>query len=465
MNNGRGQFSKQDRVYETGRGPICNVDVLGSLCYFSDMELTNETKYKLLNNISQLIRDTLDLDDILNHFLDMVQPFLDYDAAGIFILNQDLIHPHNVNPRDQIAGIVMRGYDIPPSTIDPMLVEGKGIIGYVIKTGKYVVAPDVGKDPHYVIGHIGTLSEVVVPIVRKERVIGALNLESNKLDAYSDGDVEVLQFFADAASISIDKAMLHRQILEKKLIEKQMELAQFVQSCLLPNSPPDVPGYDIAGTCIPTYKIGGDYFDYFELPNGELGIVVADVSGKGIPAAMIMTAFRALLRTLVLSDSEPIHVIDTLKNMIPDFIGEMNFVSSVYGILNPSNGNFKYVNCGHWPPIIFHTDGTAEKSMDICPVLSGAFIDMPYHTLKTDLKEGDLLLLHTDGVTEILNSEGEELGIGRLEAVVKRSLGLTSSEIISNIIQATQEFSGSDNFTGDYTLVVVQRNRCSKNRP
>jgi len=423
------------------------------------MELTNETKYKLLNNISQSIRDTLDLNDILNQFLDMVQPFLDYDAAGIFILNQDLVHPHNVNPRDQIAGIVMRGYDIPPRTIDPMLVEGKGIIGYVIQTGKYVVAPDVGKDPHYVIGHIGTLSEVVVPIVRKERVIGALNLESNKLDAYSDGDIEFLQFFADAAAISIEKAMLHRQILEKKLIEKQMELAQSVQSRLLPDSPPDVPGYDIAGTCIPTYKIGGDYFDYFELPNGKIGIVLADVSGKGIPAAMIMTAFRALLRTIVLSDSEPIHVINTLKKLIPDFLGEINFVSSIYGILNPSNGSFKYINCGQYPPKIFKPDGTIEKSMDICPVLCGAFMDMTYHTLKTELKKGDLLLLHTDGVIETVNSKDEELGIDRLETVVKRSLGLTSSEIIGNIIQATQEFSGLENFTDDYTLVVVRRDR------
>lgn len=427
--------------------------------YYSAMELTAENKYKLLARISHTVRDTLDLDEILNHLLDMVQSVLDYDAAGIFILNEDLVYPRDVRPRELIAGLAMRGFDIPPPTVDPMLASGKGIIGHVIRTGESVVASDVRKDSHYIEGRKSTLSEIAVPIVRKERVIGALNLESDTLAMYSESDVEVLRFFADAASISTEKAMLHLQLLEKKLIEEQLRLAQHVQSRLLPGSRPDIFGYDIVGTCIPTYEIGGDYYDYFKLPGGELAIVVADVSGKGIPAAMIMTAFRALLRTQARSGSGPEDVIKTLNHLLPDFIGEANFVTSVYGVLNPPDGRFEYINCGHYPPILFRADGSVERLKDRSPLLSWVLEDVSYHSVKVTLAEGDLLLLHTDGVIEVMDSDDGEFGVERLEAVVQRSLRSTASEIIRNIIQATRDFSGSEYFADDFTLVVLQRNR------
>ena len=325
------------------------------------MNLKAEAKYKLLARISHEIRDTLDLDETLNHLLDMVRSVLTYDAVGIFVLNQDIIEPHRKKARGLIGGIAIRGYDIRPPSIDPMLSAGKGIVGHVIKTRETVVAPDVRRDSRYIAGRKGTLSEIAVPIVRDERAIGALNLESNKIGAYSHSNLEFLQFFADAAAIAIEKAMLHRQILEKERMEEQMKVAHQVQSRLLPENSPNVSGYDIAGICISTYEIGGDYFDYLRLPNDMLGIVVADVSGHGIPAALIMTAFRALLRTQAQYDSRPEHIARALNRMLPEFIGDENFVTSVYGVLNPCDGRFAYVNCGHNAPMLFRADGSVEQ--------------------------------------------------------------------------------------------------------
>jgi sigma-B regulation protein RsbU (phosphoserine phosphatase) len=421
------------------------------------MELTAETKYRLLAQISHKVRDTLDLDEILNHLLDMVHSVLDFDAAGIFVLNQDLVHPRNKRPRDLIAGIVMRGFDIPPPSIDPMLAMGKGIIGHVIRTGECVVAPDVRKDTHYIEGRKTTLSEVTVPIVRNERAIGALNLESDVIGTYNDGDLEVLRFFADAAAISVEKAMLHRQILENRLIEQQLRLAQNVQSRLLPSKPPKVPGYDIAGICIPTFEIGGDYFDYFMLPDGAIGFVIADVSGKGIPAALIMTAFRSLLRTQARGGSGPAHVVNTLHRLLPDFVGEAEFVTSVYGILNPPEGYFRYANCGHNLPILFRAGGGIERLGISGPLLSGALGDVSYVAFEVLLAPGDVLLLYTDGVVEVESVEGEEFGAGRLEAVIQRSIDLPVTEIIHEIVKATREFSGSEHYRDDFTLVIVRR--------
>ncbi|MBN2184487.1 MAG: SpoIIE family protein phosphatase [Candidatus Krumholzibacteriota bacterium] len=423
------------------------------------MKLTAENKYRLMTRISHSIRDTLGLDEILNHLLNMVQSVLDYDAVGIFVLNEDIVYSRDRHPHSLIAGLAMRGFDMPQPTVDPMLVSGKGIIGHVIRTGESVIASDVREDPRYVEGRKGTLSEIAVPIVRKKRVIGALNLESNTVAKYIENDLEVLRFFADAASISIEKAMLHRQLLDKKLIEEQLKTAQHVQSRLLPDSHPDISGYNIVGTCIPTYEIGGDYYDYFKLPDGDLAIVVADVSGKGIPAALIMTAFRALLRANARSGSGPKDVIKTLKHLLPDFMGESNFVTSVYGVLNPAAGSFEYVNCGHHPPILFRSNGNVERLKDRNPLLSSALEDISRHSVKVSLAEGDLLLLYTDGVIEVIDNDGNEFGADRLEAVVQSSLRSTVSDIISNIIRATHDFAGTEYFTDDFTLVVLQRNQ------
>ena len=421
------------------------------------MELTAETKYQLLAQISHEIRDTLDLDEILNHLLDMVGSIVQYDAAGIFVLNEDLVFRGNNRPRELIAGISLRGFDARPNGIDPMLREGKGIIGHVIKTGECVVAPDVRVDPHYLEGRKQTLSEIAVPIVRNSRAIGTLNLESDRTDAFGCSDVEVLRFFADAASISIEKAMLHRQILEKERLDEQLKVASNVQARLLPESSPVIPGYEIAGTCLSTYEIGGDYFDYIDLPDGGLGIVVADVSGHGIPAALIMAAFRALLRTQTRIDPDPAHIADAMKRLLPDFTGEANFVTCVFGVLNPADGEFSYVNCGHISPMLLRADGRIEELKPGGPIFSGVIEHESYRECKTVIAPGDTLVLYTDGVVEVMNEQQEEFGAGRMMEIFRRSCGMTVEETIGEIVRATQEFAGSESSEDDFTLVVVRR--------
>jgi len=202
-----------------------------------------------------------------------------------------------------------------------MLTLGKGIIGDVISSASSLVVPDVLKDAHYVEGRKGTRSEIAVPILRNDRAIGAVNLESDLLNAYDESDLEVLQFFADAAAIALEKAMLHRQLLEKELLDKQLQIARDVQMKLLPLANPDIPGYDIAGVCIPAEEIGGDYYDYMQLPQGNLGIVAADVSGHGIASALTMTAFRGLLRTCTQGKLDPAKIAREINQLMPAHAG------------------------------------------------------------------------------------------------------------------------------------------------
>jgi sigma-B regulation protein RsbU (phosphoserine phosphatase) len=385
-----------------------------------------------------------------------VKTVLEYDAAGIFVLNQDLVHGRHETPREMIAGISRRGFDPGPPEEDAMLMHGQGITGFVIRSRQSVVVPDVRHDPRYVQGRRATLSEITVPIILNDRAIGALNLESDQVSAYTNDDVEVLQFYADAAAISIEKAMLHKQLLEQELIGKQLETAREVQASLLPHRAPDLPGYDIAGICIPAEEIGGDYFDYIPLSRNRLGLAVADVSGHGIPSALVMTAFRALLRTKARGKMGPVNIANTINRLLPEFTGDNHFVTVLYVILDTSSGNLTYISCGHPPPLLLRTEGGVEK-LDQQNTALGVFQNLHFVDAQIQMTAGDILVLYTDGVIELMNQGGEVFGVQRLLQVIRENQVLAVADLIGKVIEAAQGFSGSHGFLDDLTLVIVRR--------
>jgi sigma-B regulation protein RsbU (phosphoserine phosphatase) len=418
--------------------------------------LTAETKYRLLLQIAQSLSGTLDLDEILNHLLDLVREAIPYDAAGVFVLTGEDPALKRGHPRQLIAGMAARGFPPRPSEDDRMLRLGQGIIGHVIRTGEFVVAPDVALEPKYVVGRTSTRSEIAIPIVMHRRTIGALNLESDALHAYSDADVEVLRFFSNAAAISIEKAMLHRQVLERRYIQGQLQIAQEVQRRLLPRENPGLPGYDIAGISLPTFDIGGDYYDYIPLPDGRLGLVVADVAGKGIPAALIMSTFRALLRTCARRGQSVSEAVGEVNGMLVESIGLPAFVTSVYGVLEPGSGRFTYANCGHNAPLIVRAGGAVDRLDSSGPFL-GVFDGTTYVEQQTRLEPGDVLLLYTDGAVELERDTGEEFGTDRLVSLASATRERDAAETIHAVVEATREFTGAPVYEDDFTLVIVKR--------
>ena len=419
------------------------------------MKLTTEQKYKLLLEISQKIRDTLDPDEIMAHLLDTIQTVLHYDAAGIFVLTQNILQDRQVTSQNVIAGMCWRGYDPLPKT-DEMLTLGKGIIGHVISTGNSLVVPDVRLNEYYVEGRKSTLSEITVPILRNERALGALNLESDQLGAYDHSDLEVLQFFADAAAITLEKAILHRQLLEKELLDKQIQIARDAQLRLLPKQNPQIGGYDIAGVCIPAEEIGGDYYDYLATRRGYLGIVVADVSGHGIASALAMTAFRGLLRTHANRKLSASSIGQMINQLLPDFTGDSHFITMSFGIINLETDHMTFVSCGHPPALLIHMDGRTTTLKTNGPAL-GIFNKVNYENETVLISNGDTLVMYTDGVMELENPEGENFGITRLKEVINKNKHSTATALIQQVIREAQKFTGFETFLDDFTLVIIKR--------
>ena len=417
--------------------------------------LSPEAKYRLLLKLSQEIGRTLDLQEVLGYLLESVRTAVAYDAAGVFVLNRSVQLGQEAGGR-MIAGMATLGFDDTPRDEDPMLRRGEGIIGHVISTGQTVIAPDVRIDPHYIQGRVGTLSEIAVPIVSGGSVIGALNLESSALDAFSEADVEFLEFFAVAAAISIERAVLHREMLEKNRIEQQLSIAKEVQMALLPAADPVLDGYDIAGTNVPTWEIGGDYFDYLPQPDGRLGVAIADVSGKGVPAALIMATFRAALRAQRVRDIPLDAIAGRLNRILLDSMDSSRFVTAFYGLLEPRTGALAFANCGHNPPLLLRAAGSRDVLASGGPAL-GMWHAATFVPGAASIHPGDVLVLYTDGVIEVMNGAGEMFGVVRLENVIRRRGHDSSRALVEAVVEATRAFAGRAGYEDDFTLVVIKR--------
>jgi len=419
------------------------------------MNLSIEQKFKLLFEISQKTSDTLDLDEIMVQLLDTIKSVVDYDAAGIFVLNQAFSQGTGLSSKNLIAGMSFRGYGQLPNG-DDMLTHGKGIIGFVITNNTSLVVPDIRLDEHYVEGRSETLSEIAVPIQVNNQSIGAVNLESDQLGAYNESDLSILQFFADAAAIAIEKAILHRQLMEKELLDKQLQMAKDVQTHLLPMSDPVIPGYDISGICIPAEKIGGDYYDYLYLHGGKLGIVVADVSGHGISSALVMSAFRSQLRTYTHGSDSPAQIACLINERLPEFTGGNHFITMIYGLLDTTLGKLTFTRCGHPSPTLIHSDSSSEVLHVNRPAF-GIYRKVQYMDETKILSPRDILVIFTDGVVDTEDQSGEAFGTKRLMAAVTKYRNLPAKALIQEIINQTRIFNDFQPFQDDFTLVIVKK--------
>lgn len=407
--------------------------------------LSTETKFQLVQEITRKISTSLDLDEVLSLIIDTVRSFVPYDSAAIYILE--------TNGRDsRIRAHVHRGYDM--SSMERLLKMGEGFVGWVVENGGGVIIPDVRTDTRYVRANALSLSEIVAPIIANQRIIGAFNLESQALDTYKAADLEVLTFFASTVAISIEKALLHQERLEKRRLDSELAVARQVQRSLLPDRDPDIPGFDISGITVPCEEISGDYYDFIAFPNHQLGIALADVSGKGVPAALIMASFRASLRAQVRNDFALRDIMRKVNYLLWESIASYQYVTGIYGVLDPYSRRLSFSDAGHNPMIILHKDGTYEEASCGNTVL-GIFEDRDYSECFRVLNPGDLLALYTDGVTEA-NRDGVEFGIPGIIATLRKLRHLPSRDIARGLYADVMEYSGQTVLDDDLTVVIIK---------
>lgn len=417
--------------------------------------LSTIDKLRMLLDITKTISQSFNLQEVLNIVMDTLDSLIPYDAAGIFVL--DCKEKADTNAGDEpceMQAESVRGYDI-DELRELHLKVGEGFIGHVALSGKPIISPDVGSDPIYVNARSETRSEMVAPIISNDEVIGVFDLESDQLNAYSTDDLEVLMMLSSQVAIIIEKVMLHEQLIEKKRLEGQLEVARQVQLELLPAGDPKVAGFDISAYNFPTEEVSGDYYDWVQIYEDQIGLIIADVSGKGVPAALLMAFLRASLRAAIHIGYAVQISMAKVNYLLWESIERNQFVTGFYGILDAGNRTLIYSNAGHNPPLLLDAEGNG-RYIERGGLPLGMFRDTRYHQYYLSFKPGDVLVLYTDGVTEANNPTGEEFGRDRLAEAVRAAANLPARNLITSVHNEVSKWTDGRGASDDITFFVIK---------
>jgi sigma-B regulation protein RsbU (phosphoserine phosphatase) len=338
---------------------------------------------------------------------------------------------------------------------------GHGLAGTVAATGEPEIIHDAYSDPRFdqstdQRSGFRTRSMLVAPIrSRDDRIVGVLQLLNKTNGSFGRRDLDFLASISDHMAIAMENARMHVQIVEKQRMERELQLGREIQSRLFPQPPSDISGIELAAQSIPCYEVGGDYYDFLELPNGDLGLVIGDVSGKGVSAALVMSSLQAALRTAAPMESDLAMLVARLNALIHRMARGRKYVTFFLGRYDPSSGTMHYVNAGHNPPML-------ASNGEITPIEStgrpiGILPDSIYGSGSVVIPRGSTLFLYTDGLNEAANEAEEEFGNERLIELFLRAEQLPAENIHAEIFDELTKFENGAPATDDKTLVVVRR--------
>jgi sigma-B regulation protein RsbU (phosphoserine phosphatase) len=249
-------------------------------------------------------------------------------------------------------------------------------------------------------------------------------------------------------------------------LQQELEIARHVQMAILPQAPPQLPELDLDGRMVPAKEVGGDFYDYFTIDAERIGIVVADVSGKGVPAALFMAITRTLLKATALFIPSPAACVERLNNLLAAENEQMMFVTLIYGVIEPRTGRFTYTNAGHNHPYRIDATGGLAPLPATGGMAAAVMEDVAYREATLQLEPGDTIFLFTDGVTEAIDSEDREFGTASLEAVLGReAAGSAVREVGEKVIEAVRVFAGDAPQADDITCVTLRFHGCSGRLP
>jgi serine phosphatase RsbU (regulator of sigma subunit) len=300
-------------------------------------------------------------------------------------------------------------------------------------------------------------SFMAVPLQTGDRVIGLIYVDNGTvLRAFSQEDLDLLTVMANVAAVRIEHARLALIEQSEKLMESELAQASEIQRGLLPTRAPALEGYELAGLNLPCRTIGGDYYDFLPYKDGRLGLVVGDVSGKGLPAALLMSSLEARVQMLVETSPDPASALTNLNRNFAARCPVGRFITFFYGLLDAATGMLSYSNAGHNYPLLLRANGKVEQLSESGMVL-GIFPSTQYELMETKLERGDMLALFSDGVTEASTVEGTEFGEAGLADFLDTRRSQPCSATVDALVSHVKGWSGGASFADDFTVVLLRR--------
>jgi sigma-B regulation protein RsbU (phosphoserine phosphatase) len=296
-------------------------------------------------------------------------------------------------------------------------------------------------------------------MVAKGKSVGVMSINTREAHRWEPDELRFMQLIVNQIALAIETARLHEEEVARERIEEELAVGRNIQLSLLPKDPPEIAGWEFAATYKAARQVSGDFYDFFTLPGneGRIGMVIADVVDKGVPAALFMALSRTVIRTMALSGRAPASALKKANQLILKDSRASLFLTAFYATLNPQSGSLKYANAGHNRPMWLQADTGECHDLTAEGRLLAVLDTLELEEREITLKNGDFLVMYTDGVTEAMNLESEVFGEKRLKSIVERSVGVSAQAMLNGIMQAVSEFVTDAPLSDDLTLVVVRR--------
>ncbi len=430
---------------------------------------------QFLNRLGEAMTRTTDLDEMLRMILRFGIEATDAQGGALFLLyrrrrillarvTEGTFPPLRRPTHTTFTKILSKARYIEEALRHTPYPIDDGVLGEVVSTRQPVLIEDASLDerlPKYEEPELELRTLLAVPLVFRDEVLGVLTVVNKRSEpSFHDTDRSLLASLAEQAAVSVEGARVYRAAADRERIDRDLQMAREVQQILIPREIPRLPGLDCAGLSEPAQQVGGDYYDVFALDGGRLAFAIADVSGKGVSAGLVMAMFRATLRSHAMTEDSPAEVLRQVNRQVfPDIRDDM-FVSVLYGILDLDAGRVVFARAGHEAPLLRRASGEVEiiaspgMAVGIDP---GDAFEAVIADREIDLPADDLLVLYTDGITEARDRVGNEFGRDGLVDAVATSGTAGAAQMVEDVRERIRRFAGDTPQMDDITLLVLGR--------
>ncbi len=406
--------------------------------------------YSVISEVSKALILHKPIDELLEHIMDLICENVEMDR-GILMLNEG----HPPQPIPKVVRIKNK------QLMNQTIQVSQSILSTAMEKHSSILISDVQSDERFKaqdsIIKMNIQSAMCVPLWNNREIIGIIYSDRMSFhNQFTNQDLRLLTLLSNLAAVKIENARNYEKALEQEKMKKELELASRIQKDLLPKKNPVYENYEIVGTNIPCYQVGGDYYDFIEIDKNRLGIVIADVSGKGVSSSLVMASLRGAIHSEVHTGYTIENMAKNLNTVVHRSTPANCFITFFFCELNTKTGELDYVNSGHNPPIILDKK-KKPKRLETSGLCLGMLPDQDYEVKTTALNPGDTIILYTDGFTEIRDKSNQELEEEGLIRLLKKHVDLPAKELMDKICAETNSFTEGISPMDDMTLVVIKR--------
>lgn len=408
---------------------------------YNNEDILQIKDFMLVQRVIKKINSILELECLLEQIIEDASRTLGFTKCGVLLYDEST---------NQLQLAAVTGWEDKMHKVGDRFDLGEGIVWRAFIAKRVMYYPDINEYPEEIHCDFTSKSHIDIPLISKGNVIGILNAQHNEKDGFSRHNIRILKTLAAHLSVAITNAKLfEKEKQEKELIIKELKEAQQIQTRFFPKVALEISNFKISGMCEPCHEVGGDWYDYIQLPSGKIGVVLADVSGKGLSAAFLMSSARTVIRMLGSEEESPSELLKKVNKILVSDLPSSRFITLVYAVIDARTGRVNIASAGHTPPVLSSVNYAGF--LDINSGLPLGIKEFDYGENSITMKKGERLLLYSDGITEAMNSNNELFDDHRLISSL-RNPGANINTIYNDV----KKFIAGSKQSDDLTMVMIE---------